>query len=120
MKMDSEAIKANERRFFDYVNNKDVDAMEKWIDEHVAEDFVNHSPMFDVSTDRHGLKEMLKQLMQLFSELTITIEEMAFENNVLCFRHTTRGIGGSAPVVGLVMVKFRDGKITDRWAVTEG
>ena len=42
--MSSEAIKANDKRFFDYVNRRDTKAVEKWIDEFVADDFINHSP----------------------------------------------------------------------------
>ncbi len=42
--MDSEAVKANDKQFFDYVNKRDREAMEKGIDTFVAEDFINHSP----------------------------------------------------------------------------
>ena len=119
IKMDSEAVKANEKRFFDYMNKRDTKAMEKWIDKYVAEDFTNHSPMLNVPTNREGLKEMFWKFFQLFPEMTITIEEMVFENDILCFRHIIRGIGASDEVIGIAMVRYKNGKIADRWVTTE-
>jgi len=69
LKMDSEEAKANDRQFFDYVNKRDRGAMEKWIDTFVAEDFVNHSPAFNVSTDREGLKEMFRKIFEFFPDM---------------------------------------------------
>lgn len=117
--MDSEALKANEKRFFDYVNKRDTEAMKKWIDEFVAEDFVNYSPTVDVPTDREGLKEMFWKLFQLFPDMTITIEEMVFENEILCFRHIIRGLGTTDEIMGIAMVRYKDGKIAERWVTTD-
>jgi hypothetical protein len=77
-RMNSENIKENEKRFFEYVNKKDVKAVEKWIDEFVDNDFVNHSTSFNESADKEGLKEMFRTLFQLFPNITITIKEMIF------------------------------------------
>ena len=118
-KIDSKSIKTNEKRFFDYINKKDIEAMEKWIDEFVAEDFINHSPTLNVSTGREGLKEMFRKFIELFPDMTITTEEMVFENDILCFRHTIRGIGAKDEVMGIAMVRYKDGKIIDRWVTTE-
>lgn len=118
--MNSIEIKANERRFFDYVNQRDIESMEEWIDEFVAEDFVNHSTVLDVPADRDGLKQMFNHLFQLFPEMTISIEEMVFENDILCFRHILKGISGSGPVMGIAMVRYKDARITDRWVTIEG
>lgn len=117
--MHSEEIKANEKRFFDLVNQRDTAAMEKWIDEFVAEDFINHSPALNQSTDRQGLKNMLQQLIQLVPDLTISIEEMVFENGLLCIRYTIQGSGAKDGAMGMAMVKFKDGKIAERWNVSE-
>ena len=118
--MNSDAVKMNEKRFFDYVNKRDTKAMGKWIDEYVAEDFTNHSPLFDVPANREGLKEMFYKLFQLFPDMTITIEEMVFENDILCFRHIIQGNKNSDAVMGMAMVRFKDGKIVDRWVTTTG
>jgi len=118
--MNSKTVKENEKRFFDYVNQRDTVSMEKWIDEFVAEDFVNHSPALDVPPDKEGLKQMFHLLFQLFPEMNISIEEMVFENDILCFRHTLTGISGNGPVMGIAMVRYKNGRITDRWVTTEG
>jgi predicted SnoaL-like aldol condensation-catalyzing enzyme len=117
--MDSIEIKANERRFFDHVNRRDKSAMGKWIDEYVADDFVNHSLPLDVPPDKEGLKEMFQQLLQLFPKMHITIKEMVFENDILCFRHFVHGLGSGKPVMSIAMIRYQDGQITDRWVTTE-
>ncbi len=117
--MHPEEIKANEKRFFDLVNRRDTEAMEKWIDEFVAEDFVNHSPAFDEHTDREGLKEMFRKILQFVPDLTISIEEIVFENGFLCFRYSLRGSGIKDKAMGMAMVKFINGKIAERWNVAE-
>jgi predicted ester cyclase len=116
--MNSDAVKMNEKRFFDYVSKRDTIAMEKWIDQYVAEDFTNQSPLFDVPPNREGLKEMFYKLFQLFPDMTITIEEMVFENDILSFRHMIQENKNSDALMGMAMVKLRDGKIVDRWATT--
>ena len=117
--MDSETIKANDILFFDYINNRNIEEMEKWIDEFVAEDFINHSPELDVPKDKQGLKEMFRKLIQLLPEFSITVKEMVFENDILCFRHIVRGTGNDEEIMGLAMVKFKNGKIIDRRVFTD-
>ncbi len=116
--MNSEAVKANEIKFFEYVNNRDTKAMGKWIDEFVAEDFINHNPALDVENDREGLKDMFNELFKLFPDMKIVIKEMIYENNIICFQHIVRGVG-IKDSMGIAMIKFKDGKITDRWNTTE-
>ena len=118
--MNSEAVKENEKRFFEYVNQQDIASVETWIDEFVAGDFVNHSPALGVSPDKDGLKQMFRLLFQLFPEMAISIEEMVFENEILCFRHIVTGISEKSPVMGIAMVRYKDGRITDRWVFSEG
>jgi predicted SnoaL-like aldol condensation-catalyzing enzyme len=117
--MHPEEIKANEKRFFDLVSQGNTEAMEKWIDEYVSEDFINHSPLNDEPTDREGLKEMVRTLIQTAPGLTISIEEMVFENCFLCVRYVLRGLGTRNGMMGMAMVRFEDGKITERWNVAE-
>ncbi len=118
-KMDSEAVKTNEKRFFDYVNKRDTEAIKKWIDEFVAEDFVNHSPALNVSINREGLKEMFWKLFKIFPDMTITIKEMVFENDILCFRHIIRGFGTSDEIMGIAMVRYKNGRVVDRWVTSD-
>ena len=117
--MHPEEIKANEKRFFDLVNQRDTKALEKWIDECVADDFVNHSPAFDEPTDREGLKEMVRKLIQFVPGLAISVEEMVLENDFLCIRYIIRGSGLKDEAMGMAMVRFENGKIAERWNVAE-
>ncbi len=94
-------------------------ALEAWIDASVAETFVNHSPTFDVPTDREGLKEMFSKLLELYPDIMITIEDMAVEKDIFCFRMSIRGIVADKGLVSIAMVKLADGKFVERWALTE-
>ncbi len=117
--MDAEKVKANEKRFFGFVNERDTEAIEEWIDTYVAEDFVNHSPDLDVPGDREGLKEMFRRLFQLAPGFTMMLKEMAFENDLLAFRYFIHGVGDKDPIMGMAMVRFKDKKIAERWSLTE-
>ncbi len=117
--MDADAAKANEKQFFEFVNLRDTTSMERWIDNFVAEDFINHNPVFDVPNNRDGLKEMFRIFFNVFPEMKIIIEEMVFENQILCFRHIIQGIKKNEDIAGIAMIKYKNGKITDRWATTE-
>ncbi len=66
-----------------------------------------------------GLLEMILKLFELFPDMKITIDEMVFEHDILCFRHTIRGIGANDEIMGIAMVKFRNGKAVDRWVAAE-
>lgn len=117
--MHSEEIKANEKHFFDLVNQRDIAVIKKWIDEFVAEDFINHSPAFNEPGDREGLKEMIQKLIQSVPGLIILVEEMVFENGFLCVRYAMRGSGLKDKAMGMAMVRFKDGKIAERWNVVD-
>ena len=62
---------------------------------------------------------MFLKFFHLFPEMTITIEDMVFEKDILCFRHTIRGMGANDEIMGIAMVRFINGRAVDRWAVTE-
>ena len=117
--MDSATVKSNEKQFFEYVNSRDIKSMDCWIDDFVSEDFINHNSAFNVPNDKKGLKEMFRLLFKVFPEIHFVIKEIIFESDILCFRHTVHGVRGNEKLTGIAMVKFRNGKITDRWAVTE-
>ena len=117
--MDTEKVKANEKRFFTFVNEKDSEAIEKWIDAHVAEDFVNHTPDLEVPPDREGLKEMFRRIFQLAPGFTMTLKEMAFEKDLLAFRYLIHGVGDKGAIMGMAMVRFKGKKIAERWSITE-
>ena len=117
--MDAATVKSNEKRFFEYVNSRDTESMDHWVDSFVARDFMNHNPILGVPNNREGLKEMFRLLFKMFPEIRFTIKEIIFENDILCFRHVVHGIRANEELTGIAMVKLKNGKITDRWAVTE-
>lgn len=82
----------------------------------ISEDFVNHSTHFDVPADKDGLKEIFRKFAD--ADMTIELGEMVFEDDVLCFRNIVH-IGGNAVRVGIAMVKFKDDKMVERWALSE-
>ncbi|MCU0523385.1 MAG: ester cyclase [Elainella sp. Prado103] len=114
--MDATAAKENDRRLFQYFNERNMVAVDQWIDEHVSKDFVNHSTHFGGSSDKNGLKEIFRKFAEL--DMTIELGEMVFEDNVLCFR-TIIHIGGQPVSAGIAMVKFKDDKIAERWAFSD-
>ncbi len=114
--MDSKTAKENDRRLFKYFNARDMVAVDQWIDEHLSEDFVNHSTHFGGPSDKDGLKEIFKKFAEL--DMTIELGEMVFEDDVLCFRIIVH-IGGKAVQAGIAMVKFKDDKMVERWALAE-
>lgn len=86
--------KENEKLFFGYVNQKDFHAMNQWIDENVSEDFINRSPALDVSTDREGLKEMFRLLIEAFPDIMFEIDDMIAEGDKMAFNGTARNRQG--------------------------
>lgn len=91
--------------------------MDKWIETHIADDYVNHSPSFGVSPDKDGLKQMFRNLIELVPNVQLSMKEMIFENNLLCFRFGTGLPGSERETHGLAMAQFNDKKlITQRWA----
>jgi len=125
--MNIEEIKTNERKLFDHVNNRNFKAVDSWINEHVADDFVNHSPVLEVTPDKEGLKKMLRLLTIAFKRIVFDVKEIAVDGNLIFFRLFLHGMGekplmsmDSKPAMGMVMVKLNDnGKMTDRWAIVE-
>jgi len=101
--MDAATVKSNERRFFEYVNLRDTESMGHWVDNFVTKDFINHNPILGVPNNRDGLKEMFSLLFNVFPEISFTIKEIIFENDILCFRHIVHGIKENEEITGIAM-----------------
>ncbi len=119
--MDSDTVKANEKLLFNHFNNRDMEALENWIDEFVAEDIVTNGSPMEKPVGREGLKDGFRELCKSSPDITITIEDLVFENDIICFRHIThpQGIGTDTKITGLGMAKFKDGKIAERWVFND-
>ena len=62
---------------------------------------------------------MVRKLIQLAPDITITVKEMVFENDILSFRHIIQGLDNKGGVMGMAMVRFKDNKVVERWNITE-
>jgi predicted ester cyclase len=125
-----EKRKENDRLFFGYVNQKDFTAMNNWIDEYVSEDFINRSPALGVSTDREGLKEMFRLLIEAFPDIMFEISDMVAEGDKMAFKLIISGThkgplmgipptGKSFKVENAAIITFSDNKIIERWVVSD-
>jgi len=96
------------------------------ITEIVADDFVNHTAMSNISKDASGLIQFVHMLHKAFSEMKIDIHEQIAENDLVATRKTihakhTGEIMGHAASGKLVefnvidIIRLRDGKYTDHW-----
>jgi steroid delta-isomerase-like uncharacterized protein len=61
------------------------------VDELLAEDFVDHSPMPGVPPTRDGVKMLFAGLRLAFPDLRVTISEQIAENDRVATRKTFRG-----------------------------
>ena len=101
------------------------------LDEIVAPDLVDHSPVPGQPAGVEGVRHVLRGLHAGYSDLQITIDDLFGEGDRVAARWTLRGrhtgsIFGEAPtgspVENSILVVFRvaNGKITERWAAHLG
>lgn len=118
--MNAEKAKINQRRLFEDVNNRNWEAVDKWIDTNIADNYVNHSIAFDETPDREGVKKMFRRGAEIFPDMRLEIEEMVFEDDIMCFRFYSTQLGDDInDVAGMCMVKFADDKIIHRWVYSD-
>ena len=121
--MSTEENKALVRRFYQEIDNGNLEAM----DELVAEDYIDHSPPpFPVSPGREGLKEAFK----LFWEATPghhKIEDQLAEGDKVVTRMTAYGkhegalpgiprTGNDLTMTAVVIHRIADGKLVEKWS----
>ena len=123
----SDANKAALGRFLDEAFNKGNLAA---IDELVADNFVDHSPPPSISGDKAGLKQTVEMFRSAFPDLTVTVEDMIAEGEMLAVRVISRGthrgqLMGVAPTGRAVaineqhFVRFATGKAVEHWGVED-
>jgi steroid delta-isomerase-like uncharacterized protein len=119
--MSIEDNKANVRRGFEAVNQKNLAVF----DELLTPDVVFHS----ASTTMQGLeayKQFLSMLFTAFPDLQFTIEDMIAEGDTVVVRYTTRGthqgaFRGIAPTgkqvsgTGMFIDRIVNGKAVEQW-----
>lgn len=93
-----------------------------------AEDFVNHSPNFGVSTDRDGLIQSTALLYKGFPDVQYILEDLIAENDkvVLRLRVTGKHTGelmGAFPSYRIIdsnlitILRIENGKVKERWSI---
>ncbi len=117
--MSIEQNKAIARDFYESI--KDVDSLCKVMDEHLAAKDIFHDPSFaGFEPGPEGAKNWVRQ--QPLYQMSITIKDMIGEGNKLAIRYEFRTRSQDGITVtnrGLVIWYFKDGKITDEWAMEE-
>jgi steroid delta-isomerase-like uncharacterized protein len=94
------------------------------VDELLADDFIDHTPMGGLPPTREGVKLLFAGLQDAFPDLTVTVEEQIAEGTQVVTRKTFRGTH-SAPFLGVAasgrsvefevidILKVEGGRITE-------
>lgn len=103
--------KAIARRYLEDIwNNGDMAVA----DEILAEDFVNHNPFGPLPPDREGLKIAASGMAA--APGNFTMDDIIAEGDKVAI-HTP--YHGNPEFDGIVILRIKDGKITDRWGYTD-
>ncbi len=104
------------RHFEAFVNNKDVDA----IDRNMSVDFYDHDGPGGKRSDREGDKAMMVAMHKSFPDLRVEILEALAEGDKVMVRNVWTGThadtGKRVEFHGFVLWRLKDGKIAERWA----
>src|SRR5215203_3122788 len=123
-----EEKKALVRRFFEAQAKGDLDAL----DEMLALDFVDHSPLPSEDSDREGYKSSVAEDHTAFSELRYIVEDQVAKDDKVVSRMTIRRVHdrgdfvGIAPTgeeyeaAGIVIHRIVGGKIAEEWSEGSG
>jgi predicted ester cyclase len=109
------------RRLIEAVNAGDFDLVMRYL----AADAVNHGP--PPTSDLAGWRQSWVTMRAAFPDIHARIEQTVVQGDTVCHRYTLSGTntGGSAPtgrrieVLGLDMVRVRDGKVVEHWALAD-
>lgn len=120
---------------------QNIDAQQRWgeevaskgdldvLDDILADDFVDHDPG-DYAPTKAGLKQFFTDFRTAFPDLTAEVEEMVATDDYVALRYTVSGThrgeflghaptGRSFEAPAMQLARFRDGKCTERWGVTD-
>lgn len=100
------------------------------VDEIFAEDFVNHTPVRNISTGRDGMRQLFLMTHVAFPDGSLVVEDQASSGDKIWTRKTFSGthtgpLGNAAPSGSKVtytvfdILKIRDGKITEHWGLAD-
>ncbi len=100
------------------------------LDELLASDFVDHTPLPGHSPDGAGVRALFAALQEGFPDLRITIHDQVADDAGVATRKTFHGThkgtflgvpasGGQLDLTVIDILKVRDGRITDHWVVVD-
>jgi steroid delta-isomerase-like uncharacterized protein len=123
--MSTEANKTLVRRL---VDEAQTEGRLEVVDELLADDFVDHSPLPGLPANRDGIRILFGALRAAFPDLRVTIDEQVAEGEKVVTRKTFRGTHGGeflgAPASGravafevIDILSVRDGKIAEHRVV---
>ena len=97
------------------------------VDEIVSESFVSSTPNpGGLPSDREGFKQTVTLLRSGFPDLTMTVDDIVVEGEMVAVRVTARGThknefmgipptGKHVTMMGMDFMRFENGKVTERW-----
>jgi steroid delta-isomerase-like uncharacterized protein len=83
--------KATVRRLAEAANTRNPAVISAVIDEVVAPDVRNTTPLPVQATGAEALKQVWAMLLRVFPDLQLTVEEVVAEGDTVVSRHTVRG-----------------------------
>jgi predicted ester cyclase len=102
--------------FEDFVNRKDLDA----IDRNLSADFVDHDGPGGKMVDRATDRAMMARMHQLFPDLHVAVKDAVAQNDKVVVRNLWTGTNAQTAqrveFHGFVMWRIAAGKIVERWA----
>lgn len=124
--MSTDENKALVRRFYEEVHGGNLAA----IDECMAPNFVDHTPIAELTPGIEGVKQVFTMLMSAFSDLHLTVEEQIAEGDKVVSRGTFTATHqgefmGIAPTGKQIKLNFIEilgvaaGRITERWEIVD-
>jgi steroid delta-isomerase-like uncharacterized protein len=96
------------------------------VDTYLADDFVNHEPVFGTSADREGMRAGGAMIRAGFPDWHSDQEMLVGEDDVVVEKFTASGThrgellgvpptGRTVAVPGINIFRIRDGRIVERW-----
>ena len=86
---------------------------------YVSPNAVDHSPLDGTGPGLEGWRQKWETLRAGVSDLQVDVEHSVEGGDSVARRLTTRGVRGGQPfeMVGMDMVRVRDGQVVEHWAV---
>jgi predicted ester cyclase len=130
--MSLEENKAVVRRLTE-MRREDLTRIGEFMDQRVAEDFVNHTPQLGVTPDREGFKQYFLRLATAFPDLEFDVHDLIAEQDRVVCRCTVRGThtgplpgpitfqptGKRFEVSAIFIMRIEKGKVVERWAAPD-